>query len=197
MNRIIQLPLKILMTCCFLILASTLAFAGQAQPVDGTHLQTVYFDAARQGDIPTLRAYYTAGLSPNVADQKGYTALILSAYHGKTDAVEYLLAHADVNACQEDNSGNTALMGAIFKGNFGAIKALISADCDIDQANSNGQTAAMFATLFNRTDTISALTEAGANLTAKDSSGNSLVDIALSQGNYELAEALMEKRTAN
>ena len=88
-------------------------------------------------------------------------------------------------------------MGAIFKGNLGAIKALISADCDIDQANSNGQTAAMFATLFNRTDTISALTEAGANLTTKDSSGNSLVDIALSQGNYELAEKLMEKTTAN
>lgn len=193
MNRIFQWPLNVLLT----LLLLTMAYSSQAEPVDSKHLQTFYFDAARQGDVPTLSAYYAAGLSPNVADAKGYTALILSAYHGKTDAVKYLLAHADVNACQEDNSGNTALMGAIFKGNFGAIKALISADCDIDQANSNGQTAAMFATLFNRTDTIAALTEAGANLTAKDGSGNSLVDIALSQGNYELAEKLMEKKTAN
>lgn len=170
-----------------------IAFIGYAKPVDIERLQTLYFDAARQGDVATLSAYYAAGLSLNVTDKKGYTALILSAYHGQTDAVIYLLSQDDINACQEDNSGNTALMGAIFKGNFGAIKALINADCDLDQTNANGQTAAMFATLFNRTKTIAALTEAGANLGAKDDSGNSLVDIALSQGNYELAEKLAEK----
>jgi len=190
MKRIFQLPLQILLTLLFL----TTAYSSQAEPVDSERLQTVYFDAARQGDVSTLSAYYAAGLSPNVADKKGYTALILSAYHGQTDAVKYLLSQASVNACQEDNSGNTALMGAIFKGNFGAIKALISADCDIDQSNANGQTAAMFATLFNRTETIAALTDAGADLSAKDSSGNSLIDIALSQGNYELAEKLSEKQ---
>lgn len=190
MSNFVQLPIKALMVLLFL----AVAFISEAEPVDSERLQTVYFDAAREGDIATLGAYYAAGLNPNVADKKGYTALILSAYHGKTDAVEYLLSQANVNACQEDNSGNTALMGAIFKGNFGAIKALINADCDIDQANSQGQTAAMFATLFNRTDTIAALTDAGADLTAKDSSGNSLIDIALSQGNYELAEALSAKQ---
>lgn len=163
------------------------------QKIDSDRLQTLYFDAARQGDVTTLGAYYAAGLSPNVADKKSYTALILTAYHGQTDAVEYLLNQAGTNACQEDASGNTALMGAIFKGNFGAIKALISADCDIDQTNANGQTAAMFATLFNRTETIDALTNAGADLSAKDSSGNSLIDIALSQGNYALAEELAKK----
>ncbi|WP_166424075.1 ankyrin repeat domain-containing protein [Paraglaciecola sp. 20A4] len=173
------------------------AFITNAQPVDSERLQTLYFNAARQGDVSTLSAYYAAGLNMNVADKKGYTALILAAYHGQTDAVTYLLSQDEINACQEDNSGNTALMGAIFKGNFGAIKALISADCDVDQTNANGQTAAMFATLFNRTETITALTEAGADLAAKDGSGNSLVDIALSQGNYELAEVLAEKRSVN
>ncbi|MFT2092510.1 ankyrin repeat domain-containing protein [Paraglaciecola sp. 2405UD69-4] len=189
MTNIMQLPKKTLMTLLFL----TVAFFNHAETVDNEQLKTIYFDAAREGDIDTLKAYYAAGLSPNVADKKGYTALILAAYHGETDAVNYLIDEANANACQEDNSGNTALMGAIFKGNFGAIKSLIGADCDIDQANQNGQTAAMFATLFNRTETIAALTEAGADLDAKDSSGNSLVDIALSQGNYELAEKLTEK----
>ena len=176
-----------------IVILFAIAFIGHAKTVDIEHLQTLYFDAARQGDVPTLSAYYAAGLSLNVANKKGYTALILSAYHGHTDAVTYLLSQDNINACQEDNSGNTALMGAIFKGNFGAIKALINADCDVDQTNANGQTAAMFATLFNRTETITALTEAGADLDAKDDSGNSLVDIALSQGNYELAKKLAEK----
>ncbi|WP_339722331.1 ankyrin repeat domain-containing protein [uncultured Paraglaciecola sp.] len=193
MKAIFQLSIKS-MTTLFVL---TLAFSGQAEPVDSEELQAMYFDAARQGDMPTLKAYYGAGLSPNVADKKGYTALILAAYHGETATVNYLLEQANANACQEDNSGNTALMGAIFKGNFGAIKALIGADCDIDQTNQNGQTAAMFATLFNRTETIAALTEAGADLEAKDSSGNSLVDIAISQGNYELAKQLAEKPAIN
>ncbi|MEP1385556.1 MAG: ankyrin repeat domain-containing protein [Paraglaciecola sp.] len=189
MKTVFQLSIKSMMT----LIVLTLAFSGQAEPVDSEQLKTIYFDAARKGDVSTLTAYYAAGLNPNVADKKGYTALILAAYHGETDAVNYLLNEVNANACQEDNSGNTALMGAIFKGNFGAIKALIGADCDIDQTNENGQTAAMFATLFNRTETITALTEAGADLGAKDSSGNSLVDIALSQGNYKLAEQLVEK----
>tara|TARA_R110000744_G_scaffold16404_11_gene45194 strand:- start:1884 stop:2465 length:582 start_codon:yes stop_codon:yes gene_type:complete len=193
MNAILSTSIKSLVGVMFFVTA----LITNAQPVDSERLQTLYFDAARQGDVSTLSAYYAAGLSMNVADKKGYTALILAAYHGQTDAVTYLLSQDNINACQEDNSGNTALMGAIFKGNFGAIKALISADCDVNQTNANGQTAAMFATLFNRTETITALTEAGADLGAKDGSGNSLVDIALSQGNYELAEDLAKKRPVN
>ena len=103
----------------FMLTLLTLSSLTSAQKIDSDRLQTLYFDAARQGDVTTLSAYYAAGLSPNVADKKGYTALILTAYHGQTDAVEFLLNQAGTNACQEDASGNTALMGAIFKGNFG------------------------------------------------------------------------------
>ena len=177
-----------LLSLFILMQVSLLALAN-----DSAKLQAMYFDAARQGDIATLQTYYEAGLNPNVADEKGYTAIILSAYHGHTEAVKYLLSNKQVNPCQEDNTGNTALMGAIFKGNFGAIKALIKADCDIDQVNASGQTALMFATLFNRTNTINELSAAGANINAKDKAGNGLTDIALSQGNYELAEALSKK----
>lgn len=177
-----------LLSLFILMQVSLLALAN-----DSAKLQAMYFDAARQGDIATLQTYYEAGLNPNVADEKGYTAIILSAYHGHTEAVKFLLSNKHVNPCQEDNTGNTALMGAIFKGNFGAIKALIKADCDIDQVNASGQTALMFATLFNRTNTINELSAAGANIKAKDKAGNGLTDIALSQGNYELAEALSKK----
>ncbi|MBO1256062.1 ankyrin repeat domain-containing protein [Alteromonas sp. 5E99-2] len=185
MKALVTKSLKIL--ALFILVSAT--FTGHAQTNEDA-LQTLYFDAARQGDIPTLSAFYDAGLSPDVTDKKGYSALILAAYHGETEAVNYLLKQTDANPCQKDNSGNTALMGAIFKGNFGAIKALIQADCDVDQKNENGQTAAMFATLFNRTETLNELSQAGANLGTKDASGNNLVDIALSQGNYELAEKL-------
>ncbi len=50
-------------------------------------LKARYFDAAREGDSAMLSAFYQAGLDVNVADEKGYTALILAAYHGHTDTV--------------------------------------------------------------------------------------------------------------
>ena len=153
-------------------------------------LQHAYFQAARVGNNEMLDAFYKAGLTPNVGDKKGYTALILAAYNGQVDTVDYLLNEVKVDACQEDNRGNTALMGALFKGNLSIVKTLIKTDCDVNKANSNGQTAIMFAALFDRQGAIEKLVEAGADIKIKDSAGNSLSDIALSQGNYDLVEKL-------
>ena len=153
-------------------------------------LKVRYFDAAREGDSTLLQAFYNAGLDVNVADEKGYTALILAAYHGHSDTVSFLIKQAKVNPCLEDNRGNTALMGAIFKGHVSVAKQLVFADCDIDEENANGQTALMFASLFDRQEIVSSLIEKGANPKHVDKAGNSVADIALSQGNYALAEAL-------
>ena len=155
-------------------------------------LKARYFDAAREGNVALLQAFYQAGLDGNVADDKGYTALILAAYHGHNDAVSYLLGKENINACQEDNKGNTALMGAIFKGHLGVARKLMFAECNIDETNSQGQTALMFASLFDRQSLVSELIEKGANPQHKDLAGNSVADIALSQGNYNLAKTLNE-----
>ncbi|APD91133.1 hypothetical protein BM524_15730 [Alteromonas mediterranea] len=153
-------------------------------------LKARYFDAAREGDSAMLAAFYQAGLDVNVADEKGYTALILAAYHGHTETVNFLIGEASANPCQEDNRGNTALMGAIFKGHVSVAKQLVFADCNIDEENAQGQTALMFASLFDRQEIINTLIDKGANPAHTDKAGNSVADIALSQGNYELAKLL-------
>ena len=122
-------------------------------------LKARYFDAAREGDSAMLSAFYQAGLDVNVADEKGYTAL----------------------------------MGAIFKGHVSVAKQLVFADCDIDEENEQGQTALMFASLFDRQEIINTLIDKGANPAHIDKAGNSVADIALSQGNYELAKVLREQ----
>jgi uncharacterized protein len=136
-------------------------------------LRDYYFEAARQGDQAVLGQFIQAGYDLDTQDTKGYTGLILAAYHGQAQAVEQLLA-AGANPCAQDLRGNTALMGAIFKGELGIARRLLDAPCNPDQRNANGQTAAMYAALFKRDELLQALTARGADRQARDALGNSV-----------------------
>ncbi|MDO6695401.1 ankyrin repeat domain-containing protein [Aliiglaciecola sp. 3_MG-2023] len=184
--------IAILSLLLFIASALNPSFANETD--QSKQLKTLYFDAARNGDIELLQTFYKAGLSVNIANEKGYTALILSAYNGQTETVNFLLDVDDINPCQEDARGNTALMGAIFKGNLRIAKSLMGRDCEVDQTNQNGQTALMFATLFDRQNIIEELIDQGANISLKDSHSRSLSDIAASQGNLSLADKFKQSK---
>ncbi len=140
-------------------------------------LQDYYFDAARRGDVEMLNTFIESGYGLNAQDDKGYTALILAAYHGQGPAVERLLA-AGADACVQDKRGNTALMGAIFKGELRIARRLLGTACNPDQRNGAGQTAAMYAGLFKRVELLDALKARGADLEAEDPLGNSATRLA-------------------
>ncbi|MGE8414607.1 MAG: ankyrin repeat domain-containing protein [Pseudomonas sp.] len=160
------------------------AYAEQPSPADPVaikvQLENYYFDAARRGDVEMLDTFIESGYSLDTRDDKGYTALILAAYHGQGLAVEHLLV-AGADACAQDLRGNTALMGAIFKGEVRIARRLMAADCSPDQRNAAGQTAAMYAGLFKRTELLQALAAKGANLDAEDPLGNSATRLASGQ----------------
>lgn len=152
----------------------------EQQPDSGdvpAQLRGLFFDAARRGDVPMLSTFVEAHYPLNSQDEKGYTALILAAYHGEQAAVELLL-QAGADACQQDLRGNTALMGAIFKGEVRIAQRLLATHCNPDQRNGAGQTAAMYAGLFKRDDLLAALAAKGADLQAEDALGNSATRLA-------------------
>ncbi len=166
------------------------AAAPAPAPVDAARLQAqlrdYLFDAAREGRQDMLGEFIKARYDLNTRDDKGYTALILAAYHGQRAAVEQLL-QAGADPCAQDRRGNTALMGAIFKGELAIAKRLMQADCAPDQRNNAGQTAAMYAALFQRTELLQGLAAKGADLGAKDAQGN---DVArLQRGEFAQAPA--------
>lgn len=162
--------------------ASPLRAAPAAAPTPQLQqqLRDYYFDAARRGDTAMLKEFAGIGYDLNTRDAKGYTALILAAYHGQADAVELLLA-AGANACAEDLRGNTALMGAVFKGELRIARRLMAAGCQPDKPNNAGQTAAMYAALFQRTEILQALVQQGADLRRQDQAGNSADSLARGQ----------------
>lgn len=149
-------------------------------------LRDYYFDAARAGRQDMLGEFIDARYDLNTRDDKGYTALILAAYHGRQAAVEQLL-RAGADPCAQDKRGNTALMGAIFKGELSIAKRLMQVDCAPDQRNNAGQTAAMYAALFQRTEVLRGLAAKGADLAAQDDQGN---DVAkLQRGEFAASPA--------
>ena len=162
-----------------LCIASTTAYANP--PADATsdtrqQLRELFFQAAREGREDMLNEFIDAKFDLNVQDEKGYTALILAAYHGHQPAVTQLL-NAGADPCAKDLRGNTALMGAIFKGELSIAQQLVAADCAPDQRNNAGQTAAMYAALFHRKDVLDSLAAKGADLNATDAMGNQVQNL--------------------
>ena len=140
------------------------------------HLADYLFEAARIGDDNIIREFAASHYDLNVRDEKGYTALILAAYHGHGNTVDLLIKNK-ADPCAKDNNGNTALMGALFKGELSIARKLASADCDPDLRNNAGQTAAMYAALFGRLEILQQLKGRGANINVKDVKGNSVTSL--------------------
>ena len=141
------------------------------------HLADYLFEAARIGEDNIIREFALSHYDLNVRDEKGYSALILAAYHGHSSTVDLLIKNK-ADPCAKDNNGNTALMGALFKGELSIARKLATADCDPDLRNNAGQTAAMYAAVFGRVEILQQLKDRGANINAKDASGNSAASLA-------------------
>ena len=168
--------------------AESIQFRGQVEWVDPHLYDHEWFDAARAGRQDITIALVGAGYPVDTVNKSGYTALVLATYHGHLAEVVALLAsHAD--PCIPDANGNTALMGALFKGEMVVAMKLLDM-CPIDQSNNSGQTALSFAALFGRLDFLPELIQRGANPSHTDAQGKSALSIVLEQGNEQAAAAL-------
>lgn len=156
-------------------------------------LAPYWFEAMRAGDTALVEELLRRGIDIEATNERGFTALILATYNEQPELVRRLLAHgADPN--RGDRAGNTALMGALFRGNEASAHLLLADPrIEIDRRNSAGQTAAMFAALFGRTALLLTLADRGADLDAVDTSGASVRSLAARQG-HEALLAELEKR---
>jgi len=95
--------------------------------------------------------------------------------------IEFLLEKGvDVN--QKDLSGNSALMGACFKGFIETVKILIKHNVNIDSQNFTGSTALIYSAMFKQKAVYDLLLESGANPLIKDKKGNSANFLAKQNG---------------
>lgn len=153
-------------------------------------IQHLLFDAARLGRVDVIPALVQAGGDVAALNEEGYSPLILSCYHGHAEAAQLLLAHGAPVDQAEGTRGNTALMGAAFKGLGDVAELLLAAGAAPDATNHAGQTALMFAALFGRAAIVDALVSRGADPHRCDAAGNSALSVARAQANDLMAARL-------
>jgi ankyrin repeat protein len=146
------------------------------------------FQSARANDVATIEKVVAAGVDVNQANDRGFTPLILAVYNESYDAAQWLINNgANVNA--QDKSGNTALMGAIFKG-YPKMASLLIPKADINQQNFSGATALIFAATFGQEAIAKELLANKADKAIKDQSGKTALDHATLQENEALKAVL-------
>ena len=132
----------------------TARMAGVAEPDDEViALATRLFDMARAGRTEELLAYVDAGVSPNLANHKGDTLVMLAAYHGHGETVRALLARG-AEADRPNDRGQTPLAGAVFKDEEAVIRALLDGGADPAQGSPS---ALATARMFERDDLVALL----------------------------------------
>ncbi|MEI8630973.1 ankyrin repeat domain-containing protein [Vibrio sp. PP-XX7] len=112
-------------------------------------LVRLFFAAARTGQVEVLHTFLDAGFPINQRNSQSYTALMVAAYYGQ-QAATTLLLHRGADACLQDKRGNTAVMGALFKGEFSLARQLYQSPCDASLRNNAGLTLEQFAATYTQ-----------------------------------------------
>ena len=109
------------------------------------------WSAAKANDVAELAQLLDAGALIDACDSRGYSALMLAAYSGHSEAFQLLLERgADPNSV--DAAGNSVLMGAAFKGHLAMVEQLLSAGAKPHSRNHAGLNAHDFAEQFGRVE---------------------------------------------
>jgi ankyrin repeat protein len=155
-------------------------------------LREIAWNAAREGDVKTLTAYFEAGLPADIANDRGDTLLILAAYHRHADAVKVILDQEKTPVEARNKMGFTALTGAAYRGDLPIVKQLAEKGAKLDTANAKGQTPLMYAAMFGRTEVVKYLVEKKVDLTRKDDQGHTALDLAVQQDREGTAALLRD-----
>jgi ankyrin repeat protein len=139
--------------------------------IAGCSKKEVIHDAARDGDLATVKTLLTAHPDlVNSQDTNGMTPLHFAAHNGSNDMVEFLLtSKADVNA--RDKYGTTPLEEAAQWGHKDVAELLLDNKADVNARDNFGWTPLHRAALRGRKDVAELLLDKGADVNAKASDG--------------------------
>ena len=152
---------------------------------------SLLLEAASQGDVEQGEQLLRTGLTPDVADENGWTALMMATLHGSSPMVELLLKKgADVNL--HNTTGGTALMMAAIQGQNEILQLLLDRGAKVDVQDTQGWTSLMYAARSGHTPTVQILLSSGAEVDVKNAEGQTALMYATAKGHKETVRALQD-----
>lgn len=91
----------------------------------------------KQGDLKTFKWLIEKGADVNAVDKDKCTILHYAAQFGRTDIIEYMIDHHDIDKIinEQDNNGNTALHNSVTGGFYDIAKILLENGANVNIMN--------------------------------------------------------------
>ncbi|XP_048246378.1 serine/threonine-protein phosphatase 6 regulatory ankyrin repeat subunit A-like [Haliotis rufescens] len=153
--------------------------------------------ACKAGDVGRV-ARLLSGDQGNLngKDGNGRTGLMMAAYQGHRDVVEYLVSKgADLTLVEK--GGDTILHAACRGGDINIVKCVLSKDdVDVNCTDKSGMTPSMSAARWGYTEVVKLLFRRGSNLQMVDDEGDTVLHYACRGGHDDIAEYVLHCNTA-
>ena len=147
-------------------------------------------EAARAGDVTTLRSLLQQHVDVNTPEPDGSTALHWAALRGDLAAVDLLL-EANAGVTVANRYGVTPL--ALAAGNARVVDRLVQAGADPNGATPDGETVLMTAARAGRTEAVRSLVAHGADVNAWESTRHQTALMwAAAEGHADVVRVLIE-----
>ncbi|HEY5666145.1 MAG TPA: ankyrin repeat domain-containing protein [Gammaproteobacteria bacterium] len=195
-------------------LADRLLAAGADANSANRYGVTPLYLAALNGSAGMIERLLEAGADANEVGNEGETVLMTVAHTGVVAAADALLAHGAQVEARENWHGQTALMWAAAEGHPAMVQRLIEAGADVNALSNvrewerqrsdeprdkwlppGGFSALLYAAREGCTDCVPVLAESGADVNQTTAENISAVALALINGHYDTAMALLEAGT--
>ena len=156
-------------------------------------LEDRYLDAARRGDIDTLKLCIEKGVNDKAKDGFERDALLLAASEGRRLDMVKLLDARGLPIDAPDVRGIAAIGYAAGNGQLEIVSYLIERGAKVDRKDVQQMTPLVHAVLGGDKPTVARLIEAGADVNSRDQFKDTPLIAACNKGQDDIAKLLVEK----
>lgn len=163
-----------------------------AQEIAAKRSSLDVYEAAALGNLTRLKSILAHDKSlAGSYSPDGFTPLALAAYVGQKETARYLLGiGSDPNAVAKNETGFTALTGAVSQNHTGVAKMLVENGANVDYSYEGGFTPLMHAAYAGNLELVKLLLEHGADPNAKNGEGKTPLAFAREKGHDTVVELL-------
>lgn len=156
-------------------------------------LEDRYLDAARRGDVATMKICLEKGVPATARDATGRSALQFAVRDARSLDAAKFLRERGLPVDDADGSGRTLLMDAAGNGDLALVSWLLEQGAPLEKRDAQGHTALHSAVLAGKVDVARKLLDSGAAIDARDNYQDTPLMGACAKGEDDMARLLVEK----